>query len=823
MALEKIGVKLFQAAAEKPSVLTAVEKAVVKQPSTKLVTAVNKATVGKILGAAPNVSKGSTHSLSLPEFIQKIPQGGFVHKYSKGTITHIADCRKTIFDTLRKTNCAEDAACKMDEYDDILKRLFSSCRYEKVVKDLAGSEEKMLAFRKNRITIANEFRNMYVTAAGEKEEFLTRMTAYKMYASKEYKKLIESKTIQEIAQGKLNPFYVKNAKFQDVLKEDFWEKLHIQMKDSLMQTLREKGIDPKFAMRYLDVKQNFIKESPVGYGNLVKAFEKAENPEVVNSILGRFSLEECFAKDYFVDNAELIVRALNLTNSNLELAQKVLKMKNLDPSSLLAYINMFGQGKDKLKITDEIFNWFLEFEKKNPQWKDPKALQEVNRLLQISNGDEKFVKNFIEQVALSSDKTYALTEITQDVTASNFEYVKTLLSQKAFCPEIEGKISLSKAIGKIDDWNKIDELYKGVAQPFSDALVNTGYTKGEAIYQASRISSLKINKPEVFKQLEEGRIIELIQQRKINPQLIQAFGKDGVVLMPEIIQDAKMLANGESLIKKFDSMKDILRKTSSGDVISVKGKMYINNNGKLEPWKMTEEKFNELFPLVDRFSVRQNRGDCYLIAPMNNMYLNPRTRGGYYKLFEQQGEDIIVTIPAYKEYGGVVRFPQGKINLDVMNWNSACGAKHTQMVEQAYARAAFREGDKIAKEIDPSTTDDIAFLGKRILGGDSTIVMEEFQEVFKYNATTNNFLIDDSKKAVEEILQQKANNPEYIINESYFPSGRNNTGHARAVRGYNPETKGVLVVDPSIAGGQKEVPLEKFLKYLYKLTVTHVG
>ena len=292
----------------------------------------------------------------------------------------------------------------------------------------------------------------------------------------------------------------------------------------------------------------------------------------------------------------------------------------------------------------------------------------------------------------------------------------------------------------------------------------------------------------------------------------------------EIIEDAQKLVKGESLIKHFDTTKDIIKKTQSGDVISVQGKMYINNNGRLEPWNMTEEKFNELFPLVDRFSTHQAIDDCYFIAPLNSLYENPKTRGAYYKLFEQKGDDILVTIPAYKEYGGVIKFPKGEISTNTEYGYTADGAKHIQMLEQAYSRCAFRKGDKISISQNPQQTTDLEFLNRRIRGGFNWEVIQEFQPAINYPATTKRVYISDKNKGnVKQLLETYANNPRYIISEGFITGNAASSGHARHISSYNPQTNMVKVVDPRFSEIEREIPVENFLEKLVGLFITRVG
>ena len=790
MGIEKLGAKIVQ-------------KVITGQPVSKAVQNV-----------APKV---------LPEFkpisqiIERLPQNCPARNLSSDMLDSINNLRKNLSELIKK-QYGSNAGKIINDYEYYLREFLESCKNEKVLKDVLSSQEKLIKFVKHRNEVLAHFKGMYFTSFHDKKNFITEFSAIRMYAPDKYKNLINSKTIQEIAQGKLNSSYIENAKYEDVIQDDFIQNLFNKMESSALIKLKEKGINPDFAVRYISAGKELIKKSPAQYDKLIAVLEKPDK-ELVNKILSRFPMSKCFMPK----NPEKILRTLELSASNPQAVEKALQIKNLDPNTLLVYTSMFSNSKE-LKISEDMFKYFLDFEKKNPYIFNM-TLKEMNNLMLKTNCDEKFVKQLLETTISYSSYPHAFTCVAQDISVNNLEYVKQLISKNEFSSEISSKIALSniEMFKDAKNWGKVDELYKEIMQPLCDAMTKKGYSLPAAIYHSSQVAQMKYTSPELFKQIKDSKCLELLQQGKINPQILEGFGCKDFKLMPEIIEDAKKLAKGESVIKKFDSLKDVIKKTSSGDVISVKGKLYVNNNGKLEPWSMSEEKFNELFPLVDRFSVAQAQDDCYLIASMNNIYLNPTSRGAYYKMFEQKGDDIFVTIPAYKEYGGVIKFPKGQIKTDVENRFSSNGPKHIQMLEQAYSRSVFRQGKNIPNDLDPQITDNLEYLNKRIRGGNFERVMSEFEEIFGKKGTTKRINIEsDNRKDVEKILIDYVNNPRYIVNEGYG-QGLGMSGHARSVRSYNPQTKSVTILDPSVAGVQMEIPLADFVKKLLQLAVTRVA
>ena len=245
--------------------------------------------------------------------------------------------------------------------------------------------------------------------------------------------------------------------------------------------------------------------------------------------------------------------------------------------------------------------------------------------------------------------------------------------------------------------------------------------------------------------------------------------------------------------------------------------MYINNDGKLEPWKMTEEKFNELFPLVDRFSTRQGKDDCYFITVLNSLYQNPKTRGNYYKMFEQKGDDILVTIPAYKDYLGTVKFPKGEIKIDA-TCNNADAAKNVQMLERAYSRTAVRTSENTPIGQNPITTEDLNYLQNRIESGHTKNV---FRELYPSAAQNPQKVIID-KAQITSALENYSQNPRYIITHGYLPEDRQ-IGHANSIKSYDPKTQTVTLTDPEEAGVQHTQSLKDFLSTAWSIVVSRVG
>lgn len=777
----------------------------------KAVLKAGKTSVDKTLPKA--ISKLLPDFRTTSEVIEKLPKDACARSYSKETTEAIEKYRKNLYEQIKlQIKTEEKAKVLLENYDSFINEVLLYCPNEKLAKMILCSPKNICTYSANRNAVHAAFKNMFWTSKQDAMKFIFDMSACKMLAPQNYQKLQASKTIQEIAQGKLNPSYIAKAKTQEFLEENYIDKLLENITKTAQDRLNKQGINTNFITEYINFAKADIKRNPQNLERYLTAFERAENPELVNRLLSKFP-----PGDYFnYNNLSNLDYALNAPK---EIVERVLKLKNLNPYMMKQYIEMFENKAGNLCVTDELFEYFLKFEEANPS---PWSLKNFNNLIHYTNGDVTFAKEAFENISKQKDGASILFDLSENISTHNIDYAKHIIPKDwKITSEIQTKIYLSnnKIFKDPKNWGQIDTIYNETYMRLSKIFGNTA----EGEYHAGRIAKLKIDNPELYKYLEDNHIIDLASQGKINPRILSSFGHQNLTkFRREIIEDAQKLSKGESLIKHFDTTKDIIKKTQSGDVISVQGKMYINNNGKLESWNMTEEKFNELFPLVDRFSTHQAIDNCYFIAPLNSLYENPKTRGAYYKLFEQKGEDIFVTIPAYKEYGGVIKFPKGEISTDMISGFTTDGAKHIQMIEQAYARSAFRKGDKISISQNPQQTTDLEFLNRRIRGGQPADVMREFQPVINYKATTNQIYINDkNREQVQNILEEYANNPKYIINEG-FGTGKN-TGHARHVKSYDKENGTVSIIDPQFSELEYQVPVSEFAKNLLRLIISRIG
>ncbi|MBE7712921.1 MAG: hypothetical protein E7Z87_04175 [Cyanobacteria bacterium SIG26] len=590
--------------------------------------------------------------------------------------------------------------------------------------------------------------------------------------------------------------------------DDYW--YNFFAKDTMVEVGLHNNVKLTKMFAMTDMPRDYLKME-----TLANNVKQIGDKKVVEDILTYFNFDANAKRE-----AGAFESILNIVAESPELYNKVSRLKDLNWFMLESYLKMFKNANGDLKISDDIFESYVKMSELNPDSYSKFGLRSINNFLNSDIADEKLVADFIAKLSESNVKNSSWGRVFLNVNDLNISYFRKVVENGAFNNKTLLKLEIYKDlkdVGKIQDNKFFNEIYEGIFAPIYKSLISHyAKTPEEAFLIARGLVQQSINEPELYKYIKDCGVLDLVKNGLVkNDSIISLSGSEKY--LSEFLDDIKLLKSGKNLIKSFDSLDDVLKKTTSGDVISVKGKMYINNNGKLESWDMTEEQFNRLFPLADRFATAQSFGDCYFISTMNTLYQNPRTRGAYYKLFKQVGDDIVVTIPAYKDYGGVVKFPKGEIITDIKNQHTVNGSRHIQMLEQAYSRVAFRKGDKIPNHKDPLTTPDLAYLSSRITGGKNIDVVNDFSIGIPYKGSRRyHYVILKDKTPPADVITQFANNPRYLI----LYGGQ---GHAMAVRSFDAERNIVKFTDPTCPAMIKEVSLKDWCDNVANIDLVRIS
>ena len=322
------------------------------------------------------------------------------------------------------------------------------------------------------------------------------------------------------------------------------------------------------------------------------------------------------------------------------------------------------------------------------------------------------------------------------------------------------------------DKAKRDKIISAAEEIIKD-FSNTSYIKGqepEYLQIFSYLINLKLDAPEKYDKIKGSGIFEVTEKEGIGLGYIFGINKNSD-FSDEIYSDLQKIKEGKDIVSSYDkdtSESKVFWETKTGDVAEIGGKLYINDGKSMTEWKMSKEKYLELFPPLLRFKNSQEcLGNCYFVTTVLDMMRNPETRVKLYQVFEQDGNDINVTIKSYENYGGKVNFKNGEIELDDKNKHMS-GCKGLQMLEQAYAKTAFRDAeyDNLTKLTDKT---DKSSLMERIEAGYQFVVLSEIlgiDNIGEYRWETDDAIAIEhwwkSKDRVKDV-------PNYLIdkNEKY--------------------------------------------------------
>lgn len=779
----------------------------------------------------------------------------------------------------KKSNVAESklflkVLCVCQD-EKILKKI---CTDPNILRDMLDDEEKIKELNCKQTEALSD-------------NLILNLQLMKRFYPDEYTKLSLSKGFKEIKAGSLNAKILENLKYNDKIDANYFYRIFENIEKDANSKIKEivKG-DQKYAQSIKEV----LEIDPSQSKDILEYIQKAKQPYLMkqivylvaedyrnlqNEVTEKNSNENYVApKDIALKN-KIFISLLknasvlpNITNFALEFDAntfntlaliEVIKSTNVSlgvkkevRKILEKYKTLIGvqtaiksfqfiERTDDLVFLDRILKEFIQ--------KD-KPFYDVDTILDHVTDDNL---DCFEQKLNKGDLTIysvadilALGDVEEFYEFDNQEQILSMLKKHTdyFDSYMEAELEdIKEELGKyIQAYASEKDLEKlaSMKKVLSNFLVANLNAKKNYV----PLVNIELSNPELYKKIEESGVIELIQNEVISSNLLFKLN-DNSEINSKLLEDLEMYKKDASTIIKFSpetTLAQALSKTKCGDVLSIGEQLYINDGSpELYKWSLTKDQYQELFPLVTRFETTQGKlSDCYLISALISCMENRQARSEIYKSFSSSGEDITVTIKAYEKYGGSYTFKNGEIDLSETGAN-LLGCVGLQMLEQAYARVAFRDErlDSLPKLTNKTH---VAAIMPRISGGLVNNVMSEVLGVENLGVkralpsdvtrSTACIYIDNNNAKNKEnfcsILTALANNKDYILNFGTISSKDEKiesvlnydynilSQHAYSIKGYNPDTNMVQIINSHCGAVVTNVPLEELSKYIEQLYVT---
>jgi LysM repeat protein len=285
----------------------------------------------------------------------------------------------------------------------------------------------------------------------------------------------------------------------------------------------------------------------------------------------------------------------------------------------------------------------------------------------------------------------------------------------------------------------------------------------------------------------------------------------------------------------FEQNSNFRQKIPSGEVANINGHMYVNDGGHLTKLELSKETFEKLFPIGTRHKIEQGAlGDCWLVTSMGALMDSPKGRASIYKMFSQEGKDILVKFPNQE---GIIRFKNGKLNnlaprsiyMDGFKPKMGVGNSHVKaskglrMLEQAYS--ILRNDGFENTNIKDKAIQDIFFMNKQMqclsggiasdaiinIVGEDHVIIRNASDEKEYMRLVDK-CIDDPNKIVTFSTKNKVNNLDYdLVNN-----------HAYHIVAFDRE-KGVIdISNPWHNNEIRQIPVRDWLNYIVEVSVMEI-
>lgn len=669
----------------------------------------------------------------------------------------------------------------------------------------------------------------------------------KIHNPESFNKLVDSKGFKAIKTGELNLLLLQDIKATDTISDNYFYEMFDAKERDLDAAL---STNPKFQDYDSDLIKKIIDLDPARQDEILNYILIAGDKSVMQNILTLISQRLTKSEQRRADDeiAGVFTRQTEIRDENNKLID-LIRLAAENPQAVMTARNFRSKDDNLNTLIEKIIDTKLPADVRD-RVLDLFQTAHTNfgniRVHHVTQGlkfMEKFNDMALLEKLLSVKQEKNIEAILKNITENNIDIFRQFVeSSNPITTEQLSMLAVLKDYPEAKTLSGATPILAAMNDVMFDVQIGEGKNYYSEVLNRTGLIEIKVKDPAKYARIEDSGLLDMVNSGQIDSAILKQLNINSD-LSPELYADLAAVKNGDSIVAEFregTTLPYAFSKTNVGDVVEIGSKMYLNDGNGLVEWNMTKEKYLELFPPVLRFASKQRRlGDCYFVSSLASSMQNPLARLDIYKSFELQGDDVVVRIKDYEEYGGARVFNNGAIELDSKNMH-IYGAKGLQMYEQTYARMALREEyndpTPALSDATPSHT-----LMSRIRAGRIHVAMSEmhalknygYQEDIPADFTTGTIGITNINKAkFETLLNEYFGKPNVMLGfgtkakknsdaeSKLLPEYNLVSSHAYSIVGYDPVAQTVTINNPHSSGINTVIPLDKLCKYVSHTDIT---
>ena len=616
--------------------------------------------------------------------------------------------RAEIFAILKKLASMETQERRNAEW---LYHSFSDTGYIEKILDNPDSFRKVVKYAK--FIVENDFLRQK-SDKKLKNTLATRIAIMRYRDPQSWRNLVTSKGYKAITEGAVRLDFIKNLEADTVVDDNYFYNKFDDFETNTRRALAAMNVSGEFQEKFLKIADIDMSKVPKLLA-AVNIMDKKLAVQLFDLVLDTKQKIDETAKVKYIRPSEYLdffdesLKMLELAKNNQEAAKKLLQLEGKNISEIIKILERVDKerkNQDIAPIVTNVIDDFLQASADNKNFSIDALSMYSSKIDNFFTTDyyNKKIRTPLILGTICSNYYNGISSNNPDlktflsyIDKNNIQLLDFLVKEYPQKPEIleQQKMLLYYSYELGENSAKFFSSCAGI-QDFAKLILDTANVNGfQYAGIVKEVLRIRLDSQELYEKLKNNGIFKLINDKTISIQILSYLNRH-MDLNNNVYKDAEKVLKGESIVPEFSANMDkneILRNTKEGDVLSIEGKMYINNGEKLVRWNISKEKYLELFPPVIRFASKQAQlGDCYFVSVLENMMSKPKFRVKLYEMFSQDGEDIIVHLKGLDgyRYENKVRFKNGNVE-QFPHKQQLQGAKGFQMLEQAYAECALRE------------------------------------------------------------------------------------------------------------------------------------